>query len=208
MKKFPRLLASLALVTICALAAAEDGPDRVPDDQARMTATRVRDAVARAFPTPIVKVDARVDQAFGYRSGPAAVLMVPDRGLTARAIKSAGEKVVPVGWLILNGVAPVVAGRPLPSSKLAQVETGAGEKAALLFVGARKEGEKPVLEVYSRDSQPICQVPLVAREAKEGKPRPLAGHFANLDVQSFQADFVTSVEGAYDASLRLGFALE
>src|ERR1051325_5748287 len=106
--------------------------------------------------------------------------MVPDRGLDAKTIGDAGEQPTPVAGTALRGLAPVVDGKLAAPAGLANVEPDeSGMPVTLLFLGVRKDGEKRLLEVYSKEAKPLCSLPLTRKEAPGD--RPIDARLANLD---------------------------
>lgn len=179
--------------------------ERVADDAASKAAATVREIVSRTFPDAAIKITASAEKAVAYKCEGLAMLLVPDHGFTAKSIDDAADKAAPAGWIVLRGVVPVVDGQRIASSRLATARPEGSERdVTILFLAVRKDGDKRLLDVYSRDAKPFCQLPLTRKEKRA--TRPLEATFTNVDRDAKQVDCVAALDGAYEATLRLGAA--
>lgn len=196
---------ALALAVVAAGAAwAQDGLVMVPDDTVRQVAPLILEALSEHHANMPVKVDGVADKTVAYRAEGPALLLIPDRNLAAKAVREAGEKTVPAGVVALRALVPVADGKRVSAEKLALLTPeGQGRDVVLLFLGVKKEGANLVLEVYSKEQQPLFKAPLTAKPNPENGALPLTATFANIDKAAKQADVVVHLDGAYQANVRI-----
>jgi len=196
-------IALVSTVLVTGIARAQEGIEKVPDDAIRQVAPHILASITQNLPGAGIKIDGVPDNALGFRRESAALLLMPDRGFTAKTIEGVGEKVVPVGLLLLKNLSPLVKGQVPAPDQLALLGPDGDLKAVtVLFLGVHKLESGLVLEVYSKDSKPLYQVPLKSKAEARGAAL-LEGKFANVDQTARQADFVATFGGAYEATIRI-----
>lgn len=200
-------IGTLALtVALVGVALAQTEVMMVPDETVQQVAPKVIAALSQNFPNAPLKIDGVAEKTVAYHSGDSpALLLMPDRGFTAKTVADAGEKTAPAGVLALRGLVPVLEGKRLPSEKLAKLAPdGNAHDVGVLFLGVKKgTNGNPVLEAYSADPKPLLEVSLARKTTKEEGMRPLTAEFANLDRTAKQADMVITLDGTYEATLRI-----
>jgi hypothetical protein len=179
--------------------------ERVPDEAVRMGVTRLSTLISRMFPDPPVKVSPSADTSAAYKGEGVVLLVVPDSGLGKKSLEEASEKATPAGWLVVRGLGPVVEGGIPPLDRLATLESDGNEgRVTLLFLAVRREGEKRLLEIYSRGTKPLLRLTLSRKEGAAARTLPLDVNLHNLDPAAKQVDCLVLLPDGHQAELRLG----
>jgi hypothetical protein len=190
-----------AAAVFAAGAWAQDGPMPVPPEQLRPIAELIAMAAGEVKDPPVT-VAPDPERALGFRvEENAGLVLLPDKNLTADALKAAGEKPLPVAVAVMRG-ASVADAKGLVTDDRRQTITIRDRPVGIFWLAARKNGENLVLEVYSKGGKPLITSPLRAANGDAKVPVGLA--FENLDTTTHQADRVVTLAGAQRAPVRVG----
>jgi len=193
-----------ALALLAGAAASEDAPvERVPDEVLQKALPRVVGLIEKALSDAAFKVSPLAEKAVAYKcDGGPVLLLVPDAGLSKKSIEDAAAKVSPAGWVVMRGIGPVVNGGIPPLERLARIEPDDSAPVTVLLLGVRQEGDKRVLEVYSRETKPLLSAAISHKEG--AADRVLDLKLGNVDQAAGQADVILLLPGGYEATLRVG----
>lgn len=178
--------------------------EKVPDEQTKKVAVQVAELIPSSGTNAGITFVSAPEKAIAYKAGKLAFLLTPDRELTAKSVTDAGNKSISLGWLALRGTVPVLDGKVAPPAVLATARPADSQPVTFLFFGVHKDGEKRILDVYSRDGMPMLKLPLTHVEKEPETPLDIK--LANLDRETKQVDCVLTVLGGYTATVRLGAA--
>ena len=173
-----------AFVTL-ALAHGVAAQDVIPLERAQKGARTLNDA-AGSISDAAVAVDADRDRPFAIKGGEVAMMIIPDKALTADKLAGAGEAVTPVGQLWTAAAIVAVSGRAPAKDKLRYFSIRDGEeerKVQLYLVGAAKDAQGMLeLVVFGADKEPLLRVPLGrSSENSQQLPIELSGRKNNED---------------------------
>ena len=173
----PLLLPVLAILTSCWPVL---GDDHVPLEKAQEGARALNESLGQPGDLPLATtVDLEKPQAI--KAGEIGLMVVPDQGLSAEALKGAGsESIVPLGQLwTLNLVVGVDGQASAPAQQRTVVLRGKDRdfNVNLYLLGvARNAAGALELIVYGRDKEPITRLPLAAGDgASQSFPIEMEG---------------------------------
>lgn len=196
-----------AVLLTAGAAAAQIPLEEIPQERIREALGRLTERVTQMFPQAVLKVVPDGDRAGAVKAERVVIGWVPDRRLSLASLDAAGETAAPAGWLILQGVAPVVDGRVLPAEQLPSLGAGDGDRpVAVLFIGVRKQGDRRLLDMYGVGEKPLLSAPLDRLGAVDAGAKPVAIGLGNLDQNARQVDLTLTLLGAHRVTLRLGAA--
>ncbi len=205
MKPIPHPLKTvLAAFVTLALAQGAAAQDVIPLEKAQKAARMVNDA-AGSIGDAAVAVEADRDQPFAIKGGEVAMMIIPDKALTAGKLSAAGEAITPVGQLWTAAAIVAVSGRAPAKDKLRFFTIKDGEeerKVQLYLVGAAKNAQGTLeLIVFGTDKEPLLRVPLgkSAESLTQQLPIELSGRKNDED----SGTLTLRLFGQYQADLLL-----
>ncbi|HYR57488.1 MAG TPA: hypothetical protein VEO95_02615 [Chthoniobacteraceae bacterium] len=177
MKIASRSLAVLALLAATALCA----PEPFQAEEAQRIAHKLNDTIGSPSDAPFA-TEVDPDRPHGFKAdGRAALILLPDRKLTADALEKAGKEPTAIGQLWMLEVSIAASGRPVANDQLRIVRVGEGEKSRdvqLYYLGAAKnEAGELQLVIFAKDkAQPVLRVPLAkSPTASQSSPIEIEG---------------------------------
>ncbi len=149
-------------------------PEPQPVSQAQKAAQLLRKFV-NDFKSAPLKIDPDIAQADLFEMKEVGALIVPHKGLTAKALAGAGKKEMALGQLWMKTIAPSVGDRVATDKEMRLVtasdDSGNSYELPQFLLTARAGKSGLDLIVYSADKMPLLAVPL--KEAKMGQTRPI-----------------------------------
>jgi hypothetical protein len=208
MKKSLIALGLMVGLTAGAVRAAAVEPEEIPAEFIQQFAPIATLLYQQQFPNPPVKVDPNAEKALGYHvKQEVAALAIPDKALSEAVLNEAKDKDVPVGVITAKSLSLIAKDKDetLPNEKLAVLDIQGQIKLALFFLAVQSEGDNKVLRIYGKDAkEPIATVPLKKMAGDAAKP--IALKLTNVDTDKKRADMTLSLGGAYEGTVKLGFA--
>jgi hypothetical protein len=197
---------SLAVIAAAGIARAEVVAEAIPSDTIQTVAPFAVQAIQQQFPNPPVKVDPNTEKIFGYHVKQAvAMVVVPDRNLTAKAIEETADSDVPVAIVTTKSLSfrekdkeTVVSG-----DKLAVADVNGVLKLPVFFLSIKRQGADRVLQIYSKDQKPVLSAPL--KKEGEASDAPLTVKLTNIDLEKKTLDATFFLAGGYQSTFKLGF---
>lgn len=188
----------LLLAALCATLTAP-AQEKVPADEVQKIARRLTEQFGELSDAQI-KVAPDAARGDAFKAGDIAVLVLPDKNLTAAALEKLGADLVPVGQLYFKAIAPAKDGKVAASDKLRIVtinDKGTDHRIPLCLLGARKRDDRLELVVFGSEKTPFTQVTLRKAEGTQNAPIELSG-----EKQDEESGSVTlSILGQYKATL-------
>lgn len=189
------------------MARAEVTAEAIPPEFLQQFAPFAMQLIQQQFPNPAVKVDAHAEKTVGYHvMEKVAVVMMPDRNLTARAIDELADKELPVAIMATRSlsVQETVQEKEatVPADRLAIADFNGMFKIPVFFLAVKSKGADRTLEVYSKDGKALSSVPLKKQVGNTEVPVGLK--LANVDLEKKVADVIIQLSGAYEATFKVG----
>jgi hypothetical protein len=160
------------------------------------------------FPNPPVKIDPNAEKALGYHvKESVAALAIPDKALTEAVIKDAKDKDVPVGVLTCKSLSLLAKDKDetLPADKVAILDIQGQIKLSVFFLAVQGEGDNRTLRIYSKDTKdPVAIAPL--KKMSGDANNPIGMKLTNIDPEKKRAEMTLNLGGAYEGTVKLGFA--
>jgi hypothetical protein len=169
---------SFAMLQVLLLTGLVSAQEPLPADKVQ-NAVRIVTAAVAELKDLQIKLDLNAPKSTGFKRGDdIAVLVIPDRSLTAESLAKTGAELVPVGQLWLRGVVMFGHGEALRRDKLRYVTVRGKESESrlqLYLLGARREGKGLELVVYAKDSKPLLVIPMESIDSTQEFPIELTG---------------------------------
>ncbi|MGB0582738.1 MAG: hypothetical protein ACPGVU_23885 [Limisphaerales bacterium] len=130
------------------------------------------------FKAKHVKVAGDPNNADLFEKNGIAVLIIPDKNLSADSLAKVGKKEIPLGQMWMKDLVPDVNGQFPADSDLKQVTLNADGKKhelAQFLLTAQRSGKKLNLAVYSGAQEPLMAVPLADFETGNSLPIEVEG---------------------------------
>ncbi len=196
----PIVLAALFPILLPHLAA---GQESVPLEQAQKGAQLLAEAAGR-IADAAVTVDANLEKPFAVKGGSVALLVIPDKALTAEKLGGVGTTMTPVGQLWMTEVNVAVNGHSPAKDNLRFYNVKAGDndmRVQLYLVGAIKNAAGQVeLVVYGQGREPLVHVPL-EKSSAGAKEMPI--EFAGRKNDETSGTLTLFLPGQYQAEILL-----
>ncbi|MBI4323976.1 MAG: hypothetical protein HY674_01805 [Chloroflexi bacterium] len=126
-----------------------------------------------------LKMELNVQKPNGLRVEDVAVMVIPDKQISAATVAKADKEVLPLGQLWTLKLAPALNGKVTPNDQLRIVTVATDEreyKLPLFFLGAKKNDQGALeLVVFAKNKQPLLRVPLEKAERTQELPIELQG---------------------------------
>lgn len=200
----PLIGMSVLLIAVAGVVRAEVAAEAIPPDFLAQFSPFAVALIQQQFPNPPVKIDPQADKAVGYHVKEAfAVVAMPDKGLTAKAVEDAGETEVPVGVLATRSLSLQEKDAVVDGDRLAVADFNGMFKIPVFFLSVKSKGTDRELEVYSKTGKVILSVPL--KKQASDAAMPLNVRLTNIDTEKKKLDATVTLNGAYEGTLNLGF---
>jgi hypothetical protein len=197
---------SLAAVAVAGVAWAEGvEAEAIPPDTVATLAPIAVQLLQAQFQKPPVKIDPNPDKALGYHvKQMVAVVLMPDKGVTAKAIDEASDKEVPLCVVATKSLSFQDKDVVINGDKLAYVEFDGTFKLPVFFLSVKGKEAERNLTIYSKDSTPIASVPL-KKEACDPEA-PVQVKLDKIDLEKKSLEVTFGIGGAYQsAPIKMGF---
>jgi hypothetical protein len=190
----------LAVALACASAPAQE-PQRIDGDKAKEAGKHLVDAIAK-LELPI-KVTPNAEGGTGLHANKAGAFVVPDKNLTADALKKHEKGALPVGVLFITDVVTLISGdKPVPSKEHLTAELTIKDQTVtvnVITLAAAKVEDRLVLLAYAKGKKPMVVAELDDSEDKSDY---------SLDVEARKQEdkravLILNVLGKHKAALRL-----
>jgi hypothetical protein len=194
---------SMLLIAAAGVVRAEIAAEAIPANLIAQFGPFAVGLIQQQFPDPPVKVDPIAEKAVGYHVKEAyAVMVMPDKNLTAKVVEEAGEKEVPVGVLATRALSVQEKDAVVSGDRLAVADFNGQIKLPVFFLSVKSKGADRELEVYSKEGKPLLSVPL-KKQAGDAE-LPLNVRLSNIDAEKKKLDATLSLGGTYEGTLNLG----
>lgn len=199
-------LLSIALFAGTAARAAETvNADPIPPDFLQQFTPFAIQLIQQQFPNAPVKVDPAAEKTVGYHvKEMVGLVALPDKNLTSKAIDEAGDKEIPVCWIATKSLSISNGEGVLDKEKVAVADFNGMFKLPVFFLAAKGSGADRTLLVYSKEGKPVVTAPL-KKQAGDANV-PLGLKLTDIDVEKKALTATLSLGGAYEATLKMGFA--
>lgn len=130
------------------------------------------------FKAKHVKITGDPNNADFFEKSGVAVLIIPDKNLTADSLSKVGRKEIPVGQLWMKDLVPDIDGQFPADHELKHITLNAdGEKHELpqFLLTAHRSGKKLNMVIYSGAQEPLMAIPLEKFETGNSLPIELEG---------------------------------
>jgi hypothetical protein len=147
---------------LTAIAMGDDAERLTPDDVTKIGPPIVS-GLNNLADLPL-KIDVDLDQATGLKAKDRGAIVLPARGLTADVIGKADKEVVPVGYVVLHRITPIVANQQIGRDEHRTLSLTVGDKTvevAVIQLGVAKVAGRPVLVGYTKSATPAFVTTLV-----------------------------------------------
>jgi hypothetical protein len=147
-----------------------------------------------------LKIDPDLDKLTGLKAHDRGAIVLPTRGLTADVIAKADKEVVPVGYVVLRGITPIVASQQIARDEHRMLSLTVGDKSAevaVIQLGVAKVAGRPVLVGYTKTGTPAFVTTLVDSGIAGDYPLDLEATSAGEG----RATVTLTLGGKYRASL-------
>lgn len=192
-----------ALSLAAGVVAAEVAVEAVPAEQLQLYAPIAAQLIQQQFPNPPVKVDVDTTKAQGYHiKEKVGMFLLPDKAVTADALKTAGDKGVPIGILVTKDLSVQEKDAPAPPTRIAIADLNGQVKLPVFYVTVKAKGDERFAEVFSKDEKPLATIPLKKIEAAGDTLVSLK--LQNVDEEKKQLDAVLTLAGGHEFTLRMG----
>lgn len=176
MKSIPHRFSTVfSVVFISILSCTAAAQENIPLEKAQKAARMVNDA-AGSIGDAAVAVDADREHPFAIKGSGVAMMIIPDKALTAEKLAGAGEAITAVGQLWTADALVAVSGRAPAKDKLRFFTIKDGEeerKVQLYLVGVSKDADgKLELSVFGAEKEPLIRVP-VDKVVANSHPMPI-----------------------------------
>lgn len=111
-----------------------------------------------------LKIDPDLDKATGLKVKDRGAIVLPARGLTAEMVEKAERDVVPVGYVVLHRITPIVANQQIGRDEHRTVSLTVEDKTAevaVIQLGVTKVAGRLVLVGYTKSATPAFVTTLV-----------------------------------------------
>jgi hypothetical protein len=152
----------LILTALCASLAVAGAQEKIPAEKVQSVGHKLLENLGEVSAAQ-VKVEPNADKGDAFSVKDAAVLVLPDKNLTAAVLEKTGGRIIPLGQLFLKELSPVKDGFATTRDQLRTVmfsDKGEEHRIALLLLGVRKLDDRLELVVFGKDEAPLLQVPL------------------------------------------------
>jgi hypothetical protein len=150
----------LGVLSLTHLAAAQDV---IPLEKAQKGAHMLAETAGR-INDPAVVIDPDLEKPFAIKGGGVALMVIPDKTLTAEKLAALSEAITPIGQLWTMDATVAVSGRSPTNESLRfyTVKDGDGERRVQLYlVGAAKNAEGKIeVMVFGQGKEPLVRLPL------------------------------------------------
>ena len=172
-----RLLLTLTALT---LAHSVQAQEPVPLENAQKGARMLTQTLTTASDLPLA-IDVDLEKPNAFKAGEVAVMVIPDKHLTAEVLSGVKEAVVPLGQLWLYNLVPRLNGQLAAADKLRTLTVRDNEKdmrVQLYLIGAARNAQGALeLVLYAKDKDPLARLPLRAGSgAAQDLPLQVSGH--------------------------------
>ncbi len=159
------LLLTLAALTIAHTVLAQEP---IPLESAQKGARMLTRSLATATDLPLA-TDVDLDKPHAFKAGEVAVMVIPNKHLTAEVLSGVKEAVVPLGQLWMYNLVPRLSGQAITADKQRTLTVHDNEKdmrVQLYPIGiARNSQGNLELVLYAKDKEPLARLPLRAGSA-------------------------------------------
>jgi hypothetical protein len=170
-----RLLTVGSLLLVAGVVGAQE---RIAPEIAQKYARLFVEQAAKQQNLPI-KIDADPERPCGLKHEEVGAMVIPDKNLSAEALKKVAQDITPLGQLWTRKLTMVVKDQLVPNDQLRIVTVSANGEDHLLplfLLGVRKKaGADLELVVYGPGKEPLLQVPLEKLDATQEIPIELEG---------------------------------
>lgn len=202
-----KALLALSLVLVAgsvARAAAVEAEPIPPDFLQQFTPFAIQ-LIQSQFPNAPVKVDPAAEKTVGYHvKEMVGLVAMPDKNLTCKAIDEAGDKEVPVAWIATKSLSVQNGDGLLDKEKVAVADFNMMFKLPVFFLAAKGSGADHTLLIYSKDGKPVATAPLKKQAGDTNVPLGLK--LTDIDMEKKTLSATLSLNGAYEATIKMGFA--
>jgi hypothetical protein len=194
---------SLVLSTLALAGAASAQEEAVPLEKAQAAAEKINASLGKLTDAPFA-VDADTAKPQAAHADEVAVMIVPDKKLSAQAIAAAGKEILPVGQLWMVHVAVAQGEKAAPKDKLRHVSFDDGEKTHdvslyLLGIAKNEQGVQELL-VFGNGKEPIARAALTtSADSTQSLPLQISGRKETDN----SGVLTVSLAGQYKADVRL-----
>lgn len=172
-----RLVLALATLTLAHTVLAQEP---IPLEKAQKGARMLTRSLAQTSDLPLA-ADVDLEKPHAFKAGDVAVMIIPDRHLSADAISGAKDAVVPLGQLWMYHLVPRLNGQAIATDKLRTLvvtDDGKDMRVQMYLIGAAKNAQGALeLALYTKDKEPVARIPIVSGlSAKQDLPLEIFGH--------------------------------
>ncbi|MEK7684460.1 MAG: hypothetical protein AAB466_03450 [Verrucomicrobiota bacterium] len=166
----------IAVLSLAAVILSVSAQEQVPLEEAQKIALVLTKNALENVP---LKMELDVQKPNALRVEDVAVLVIPDKQISAETVAKADKEILPLGQLWMLKLAPALNGKVTPNDQLRIVTVATDErdyKLPLFFLGTKKN-DKGALElvVFAKNKQPLLRVPLEKAERTQELPIELQG---------------------------------
>ena len=195
---------SLAVALAAGVARAEETAEAIPAEFLQQFSPLAMQLIQQQFPNPPVKVDLNPDKAVGYHlKEMVAVVVVPDKAITGKAVEDAGDKDVPLAVIATKSLTVRDKDKAVGADQLSVADFNGMFKIPVFFVAVRGKGADRTLEVYSKDGKAIASAPLKKQTGDANQP--IAVKMSNINLEKKTLDLTVGVAGAYEGTVPMAF---
>jgi hypothetical protein len=198
---------TLSLVGLAAagIARAEVAAEAIPPATVSAIAPIAAKLLQEQVQMPPVKVDLNPDKALGYHvQQKVAVVLMPDRAITAKAIEEVADKEIPVCVVATKSLCFQDKDVVISGDKLSYVEFEGTFKLPVFFLTVKGKDDERSLTIYSKNNTPLTTCAL---KKEAGDPEtPVQVKLSNIDLEKKSLEVTFNIGGAYQsAPMKMGF---
>ncbi|HTE16946.1 MAG TPA: hypothetical protein VK689_01025 [Armatimonadota bacterium] len=195
---------SLAAMVAGGVARAAETAEAIPAEFLQQFSPLAMQLIQQQFPNPPVKVDLNADKAVGYHvKEMVAVVVIPDKAITGKAVEDAADKDVPVAVIATKSLTVRDKDKAVGADQLSVADFNGMFKIPVFYVAVRGKGTDRTLEIYSKDGKAISSTPL-KKQAGDAN-QPVAVKLNNIDMEKKTLDLTVGVAGAYEGTVPMSF---